>query len=348
MTEIKKQESTRQFRMSAIVLTLAAFAQHATSGQFDWPQWQGPARTAHSKETGLLKEWPKNGPPLAWKVKSLGGGDSAPSVANDRIYGMSHRGSDEFVWALSEKDGTEVWAVRIAPAHSQNFPQSKEGPSCTPTTDGDRLYVMGLAGNMACLQAADGKVLWTRDLMADFGGKMPMWSYRESPLVDGDKVICTPGGDSAMLVALDKLTGKLIWKTQMPGSPEAAPVGGGGGGNPGGGPGGPGGVAGGSAPGVTGTKDPNLFVSEHWGMTAFSQKVTNNKYVAKLYFAETYENNQPSDQTKQGLHPDRNDRSAGRHRHPGRRAHPQGVRCHQQRARQQCRHDLQHRQNGYL
>ena len=271
------------YRNIGLLITFAAFAQSAFCGQFDWPQWQGPDRTAHSKETGLLKEWPKDGPPLTWKVKGLGGGDSMPSVAAGRIYGMSNRGDDEMVWALSEKHGKEMWAVRIAPAHSQNFPQSKEGPSATPTVDGDRLYVMGLAGNVACLQAADGKVVWQRNLVTDFGGAIPAWSYRESPLIDGDKLICTPGSDGAMLVALDKLTGDTIWKTKMPGGSGSAP---GGSSNPGGGFGERGG---GSAPGVTGTKDPNLFVSEHWGMTAFSQKVPNGKYVAKLYFAETYQ-----------------------------------------------------------
>jgi len=139
-----------------------------------------------------------------------------PSVAGGRIYGMSHRGSDEFVWALSEKDGKEIWAVRIAPALTTSWPQSKEGPSATPTVDGDRLYVMGLAGNVACLHVADGKVVWQRNLMADFGGKPPMWSYRESPLVDGDKVICTPGGDETTMVALNKLTGETIWKAFVP------------------------------------------------------------------------------------------------------------------------------------
>lgn len=190
----------------------------STASAADWPQWQGPERTAHSKETGLLKEWPKDGPPLAWKITGLGGGDSTPSIAAGRIYGMSHRGSDEFVWALSEKDGKEIWAVRIAPAYTTSWPQSKEGPSATPTVDGDRLYVMGLAGNVACLQVADGKVVWERHLMADFGGRMPMWSYRESPLVDGDKVICTPGGDETTMVALNKFTGETIWKTFVPDS----------------------------------------------------------------------------------------------------------------------------------
>src|SRR5436189_466651 len=204
------------YRTFLLVLAVGAFAQNALSAQFDWPQWQGPDRTAHSKETGLLQEWPKDGPPLAWKIKGLGGGDSAPSVAAGRIYGMSHRCSDEFVWALSEKDGKEMWAVRIAPAFTTSWPQSKEGPSATPTVDGDRLYVMGLAGNVACLQASDGKVIWQRNLVADFGGRSPMWSFRESPLVDGEKVICTPGGEETTMVALNKLNGETIWKSHVP------------------------------------------------------------------------------------------------------------------------------------
>src|SRR5688572_16848517 len=204
------------YRTIALALAVAAFAPRGLTGQFDWPQWQGPDRTAHSKEAGLLKEWPKDGPSLAWKVKGLGGGDSMPSVAGGRIYGMSHRGSDEIVWALSEKDGKEIWAVRIAPAFTTSSPQSKEGPSATPTVDGDRLHVMGLVGNVACLMAADGKVVWERNLMPDFGGRMPMWSYRESPLVDGNKVICTPRGNESTMVALNKLTGETIWKSHVP------------------------------------------------------------------------------------------------------------------------------------
>jgi outer membrane protein assembly factor BamB len=204
------------FRSIALVFAVAAFAPNAFNAEFDWPQWQGPDRTAHSKETGLLKQWPKEGPPLAWKVKGLGGGDSMPSVAKGRIYGMSHRGGNEMVWALSEKDGKEIWAVRTSAAPPQNWPQSKEGPSATPTVDGDRLYVIGLAGNLICLQAADGKVIWQRNLVADFGGRAPMWSFRESPLVDGDKVICTPGGEEATMVALKKENGETIWKSKVP------------------------------------------------------------------------------------------------------------------------------------
>jgi len=205
----------------ALVLTSATvFA--GSPGPFDWPQWQGPDRNAVSKERGLLKEWPKDGPPLAWKIKGLGGGYSGPSIAAGRIFGMSNRGDDEVIWALSEKDGKELWVTRLGPALKPQMPQGKEGPGCTPTVDGELLYVEGLGGEVACLQVKDGKIIWQHSMTSDFGGRTPMWSYRESPLVEGDKVICTPGGEDATLAALDKLTGKTIWKSQVPGGPKAA------------------------------------------------------------------------------------------------------------------------------
>ncbi len=211
------------YRFSLCAVALAAATQPALrAAEFDWPQWQGPDRNAISKETGLLKEWPKDGPPLAWKTTGLGGGYSAPSIAAGRIFGMGNRGEDEVVWALSEKDGKELWVARLGPALKPQAPQGKEGPGCTPTVDGERLYVEGLGGDLACLQVSDGKIVWQRSLTGDFGGRVPRWSYRESPLVDGDKVICTPGGADAALVALDKLTGKTIWKSVVPGGSGAA------------------------------------------------------------------------------------------------------------------------------
>ncbi len=219
----------------ALVLSSAtAFAE--SPKPFDWSQWQGPERNAASKERGLLKEWAKDGPPLAWKVKGLGGGYSGPSIAAGRIFGMSNRGDDEVVWALSETDGKTLWVTRLGPAFQQRVSQGAEGPGCTPTVDGELLYVLGLAGDLACLQVRDGKILWQRSLTRDFGGRVPMWSYRESPLIDGDKVICTPGGPDATLAALDKLTGKTIWKSKVPAGPSSSP-----GGSAGRGPGGPGG-----------------------------------------------------------------------------------------------------------
>jgi outer membrane protein assembly factor BamB len=263
----------------------------------DWPQWRGQNRDGMSADTGLLKEWPNDGPPLAWKIDKIGGGYSAPSIAVGRIFGMSNRGEDEIVWALSETDGKELWVTRLGPAFAQRPSQGREGPACTPTVDGERLYVEGLGGNVACLRVKDGKIIWQISMTDDFGGRVPRWSYRESPLIDGEKVICTPGGEDATLVALNKLTGETIWKGKVPEAPSGSadsP-----GGRPGGfggasgdadrGPGGTGTSSGGSAATVTGTKDPSLFISEHWGMSVFSCKIPNGKYLAKLYFAETYQ-----------------------------------------------------------
>ena len=225
-----------RFSLPLSMVLLGAFTGAATQRPFDWPQWQGPHRNAISPETGLLKTWPADGPPLAWRITGIGGGYSAPSVANGRIFGMSSRGEDEVVWALSESDGKEVWATRIGPALSEGMPQGKEGAGCTPTVDGERLYVLGLAGELACLQVQDGRVLWRKSLPTDFGGVLPTWRYNESPLVDGEKVICTPGGQEALLVALNKLTGETIWKTPQLEAPAGTPEpaeGGGGRGRPG-------------------------------------------------------------------------------------------------------------------
>ncbi len=194
----------------------AAEASDPKAKPFDWPQWQGPERTAVSKETGLLHEWPKGGPPLAWKAKGLGGGFSTPSVAAGRVFGMAYRGNNEVVWALDETDGHELWATTVASADQRIG--YKEGSRGTPTVDGDVLYAVGTGGDLVCLNVADGKLVWRKSLPRDFGGRMMSgWGYSESPLIDGDKLICTPGGKEATLAALNKKTGDVIWKSAVPG-----------------------------------------------------------------------------------------------------------------------------------
>lgn len=205
-----------------VLAILSAICGTAVAVPDDWPQWQGPDRNAISKERGLLQQWPSDGPPLQWAVDGLGGGDSAPSVAGGKIFGMSNRGDDEVVWAISEADGSPIWVTRLGPAYSQRASQAIEGPGCTPTVVGDRLYVMGLGGTVSCLRVSDGKRVWQRNLVNDFGATVPIWSYRESPLVDGRKVICTPGGEAATIVALDTADGSTIWASRIPGNPKAA------------------------------------------------------------------------------------------------------------------------------
>jgi outer membrane protein assembly factor BamB len=206
--------------LALLVVVTAAHAVPRGKGTdkkaFDWPQWQGPERNALSRETGLLETWPKDGPPLAWKVKDLGGGYSTPSIAEGRIYGMSFRGKDEVVWALDETNGRELWSKRIAVAVAPRAGPGKEGSRCTPTVDGDRLYALGVNGDLVCLKVADGKEVWHKNLVKDFGGAIPSWGYSESPLVDGNKLIVTPGRKQATLAALNKLTGETIWTSQVP------------------------------------------------------------------------------------------------------------------------------------
>lgn len=202
------------FAVPAILVSAVAMAADTRPLNFDWPQWQGPQRTAVSRETGLLQDWPKDGPALLWKAENLGGGFSTPSVAQGRVFGMGYRDKDEVVWALDEKTGAEVWAVRIADANRKVG--YSEGPRCTPTVDGDRLYVLGLGADLVCLKIANGEQIWRKNLRTDFNGQVGGWGYSESPLIDGDKVLCTPGGKTATLIALNKMNGETLWKGVVP------------------------------------------------------------------------------------------------------------------------------------
>lgn len=189
----------------------------------DWPQWRGPNRDGVSQETGLLAEWPKSGPKLLWEIDEAGGGYSTPSVVGDRIYLLGNEGlEDEFVRAFNVRDGKQVWSVRIGKVGNPDQRPSYPGARSTPTLDGDVLYALGSDGDLACLDAATGDVRWTKSLRNDFGGKPGKWAYAESPLVDGDAVVCTPGADEATIVALNKKTGEPVWKSAVPGGDDAA------------------------------------------------------------------------------------------------------------------------------
>lgn len=194
----------------------------APAGALDWPQWRGPQRDGISQETGLLKEWPKAGPKLLWQVDNAGFGYSTPAVAGDRIFLLGNKGKkNEFVAALNSKDGQPVWQVRIGDVGPNIGPQYP-GARGTPTVDGDLLYAIGSNGDLVCLETATGKSRWHKDLRADFGGEPGWWAYAESPLIDGDVLVCTPGGPKATLVALNKQTGDVIWKEPIPGGDTAA------------------------------------------------------------------------------------------------------------------------------
>jgi outer membrane protein assembly factor BamB len=189
----------------------------------DWPQWRGPNRDGISAEKGLLKEWPKDGPKLAWQVKDIGAGFSTPSVVGDRLYLLGNTGLDnEFVEALSAKDGKKIWSKTIGKVGNPDQQPSYPAARSTPTIDGDSLYALGSDGDLVSLEAAAGKLHWKKNLRTDFGGVAGKWAYAESPLIDGDTLICTPGGSMAAVVALNKKSGELVWKTTLPESEPAA------------------------------------------------------------------------------------------------------------------------------
>ena len=178
----------------------------------EWPGWRGPNRDAISKETGLLKEWPEDGPPLAWTAKGLGAGYSAPSVAGGRIYLMGQDANATSVHALDAKGGDILWSAKVGKPGGE-YP----GPRATPTVDGDHVYAMGQFSDLVCLSAKDGKEVWRKNLLNDLKAKLmepPVWGFAESPLVDGGQVVVTPGGPEGTVAALDKKTGKTLWRSK--------------------------------------------------------------------------------------------------------------------------------------
>ena len=203
-------------------LCLCCSALSVTTSASDWPQWRGPNRDGISSETGLLKQWPSEGPKLLWQVNDLGDGYSTPAVVGNRIYLMSNRGLDnEFVQALSTQDGKVIWTTRVGnvgnPNQNPPYPKARS----TPTVDGDLIYALGSDGDLACLEAKTGKIRWQKSIRKEFGGEPGEWAYSESPLVDGDVVVVTPGGAQATIVALNKKTGAVIWKSAVPGGDAA-------------------------------------------------------------------------------------------------------------------------------
>jgi outer membrane protein assembly factor BamB len=181
----------------------------APSAEADWPQWHGPNRDNLSRETGLLKQWPSGGPKLLWTSRGLGSGYGSLAIKGNRIYVQGTKDGQSTVFALDRATGKPVWHAPLGRALDQD---RGGGPRGTPTVDGEMLYVLTENGDLGCVSSKDARVLWKRNILSDFGGSNPNWHISESPLVDGNKLIVTPGGRNAGMVALDKTSGKEIWR----------------------------------------------------------------------------------------------------------------------------------------
>jgi outer membrane protein assembly factor BamB len=175
----------------------------------NWSRWRGPNGDGISQETGLLKEWPADGPPLLWKSKGMGNGFSSIAVADGFLYTMGAKEGESHLVCAKADDGSVVWSTPLGDKGS--------GPNCTPTLDGDMVYGVTHDGVIACCNTKTGELVWKTSFSKDFGGKMHSgWGYSESPLIDGELLICTPGSPTAMLAGLKKKTGEVVWKTKMP------------------------------------------------------------------------------------------------------------------------------------
>jgi outer membrane protein assembly factor BamB len=193
----------------ALAVTLATVAgMRLVIQAADWPQWRGPDRTGVSRETSLVSSWPAGGPPKVWSIKGLGAGYGSVAVSGERVLVQGIRAGRSSVVALNRADGREIWSHPIGRAGGND---RGDGPRGTPTVDGDRVYVLTENGDLACLRAADGTAIWQLNILQTFGARNIPWLISESPLVDGDRLIVTPGGRRAGLVALDKMTGRAIW-----------------------------------------------------------------------------------------------------------------------------------------
>ncbi len=184
----------------------------------NWPQWRGPHRDGKSPDQGLLQQWPEGGPPLAWRADGIGAGFSSVSLSHGHAFTMGDLGDKQYAFAVSLGDGAIVWKTEVGRAWEDDY----SGPRSTPTVDEGNLYLLTTDGDLVCLEAMSGKERWRKSLPAEFDGAIGLadstyeWKFSESPLVDGNRVIVTPGHRDAALVALDKATGEPIWRSSIP------------------------------------------------------------------------------------------------------------------------------------
>ena len=201
-------------RIIAPTFVLFLFQTSGLAFAGDWPQFGGPDRNGISQEKGLLREWGKDGPPLLWQRTDMGLGLSAVSVVGSRVYTYASRGKEEFVVALDRGTGKELWATSLGVAR-ETVGMTSLRPR-QPLIEGERLYAVSTVGHLHCLEVDQGKELWKKQYYKDFAGRPGSFGWTDYPLIDGDKLICTPGGKEVFHVALNKMTGEVLWKSSLP------------------------------------------------------------------------------------------------------------------------------------
>ena len=179
-------------------------------------QWRGPNRDGHFTETGLLKEWPENGPEQVLEVEGIGNGWSSPIWADGMLYTTGMIDTLDYLTAINP-DGSFKWQVAYGRSWNKSFPDTRS----TPVVEGDRIYVQSGTGQVSCINKEDGATIWEVDVDKDFDGEYHIWGNSETVLICDDKVIVSPGGNETSIVALDKMTGEEVWQTRSLGGPRA-------------------------------------------------------------------------------------------------------------------------------
>ena len=194
----------------AALAALLLFPVSGAAGE-DWPQWRGPNRDGISLETGLRQSWPDGGPPLIFRATGLGAGYSTVAVADGRIHTQGMYSGQEWVITLDAGTGAQLWATPHAEAYRDG---RGDGPRGVPTVVDGTVYALGARGQLTALDAAGGEVLWTVNVLQQFGGRNISWGISESPLVLGDRVLVSPGSRRVGFAAFDRGTGELLWGTE--------------------------------------------------------------------------------------------------------------------------------------
>ena len=222
------------------LIALALVVTPVASPADDWPQWMGPKRDNVWREEGIIDKFPEGGAKIVWRTP-IAGGYAGPAVANGMVYVMDRVlaqgaknpddpfdtkvkiNSTERVHCLDSKTGKEIWKHEYECPYQISFPA---GPRCTPTVHEGKVYTLGAMGNLFCFEADTGKIVWSKDLKKEYDAKPPLWGYAAHPLIEGKKLITLAGGEGSHVVAIDRETGKEIWKagSQLEGAPGYAPV----------------------------------------------------------------------------------------------------------------------------
>jgi outer membrane protein assembly factor BamB len=191
----------------------------------DWPQWLGPKRDGIWRETNILEKFPAGGPKMIWR-QPVSWGYAGPAVADGRVFvpdfqtdvhvaevnnpgAASEAAGQEGLWCFDAKSGEVLWKYVHSCTYKVSYPG---GPRCTPTVHDGLVYHLGAMGHLACLKVSDGSLVWKKDFPEDYKAKVPFWGFCSHPLIDGNKVIVMVGGENATVVALDRRTGKELWK----------------------------------------------------------------------------------------------------------------------------------------